>query len=435
MIESAMVKRRQLLLGLAAASAVGCNGQEGAAPPARPEQAAGDEWQRVRAEFDLSPDWVHLGGFLLASHPRPVREAIERHRRALDADPVHTVEDRTHMDPVRAAAAAYMGAPPDDIAFTDSTTMGLGTLYAGLPLRAGDDVLTTAHDHYATHESLRLAAQRTGAVVRRIPLYDRPSAATVDGMARAIEAGIRPETRVVAVTWVHSCTGVKTPVRAIAEVVAKANAARPEAARILLCVDGVHGFGIEDVTMADLGCDFFVAGCHKWLFGPRGTGVMWGAPGRWSLLRPTIPHFGQAAYEAWMRGVEPPPTTADMMTPGGFHSFEHRWALAEAFVFHGRIGKSKVAARIHELNRQCKEGLSGMKHVTLHTPLSDEVSAGIVTFEVAGMDPRRVVERLEEKRVIATVTPYAVSYARLAPGLLNSPADVDAALRAVRSLA
>ena len=223
--------------------------------------------------------------------------------------------------------------------------------------------------------------------------------------------------------------------KAIADVVAAANTGRAVKDRILYCVDGVHGFGVDDVTMADLGCDFFAAGCHKWLFGPRGTGVLWGKADLWPLLRPVIPHFGRASYEAWMKGVAPPATTADMMTPGGFHSFEHRWALGEAFELHRRIGKKKVAARIHELNRQCKEGLAAMKHVTLHTPHSDEVSAGIITFEVAGIDPFTVVKRLRDKRVIATTTPYAQSFARLAPGLLNSPADVEAALREVRALA
>jgi selenocysteine lyase/cysteine desulfurase len=378
---------------------------------------------------------VHLGGFLLASHPRPVREAIERHRRALDDNPVLYLEDHDHTKPVLAAAAAYIGASPDEIALTDSTTMGLALLYGGLPLRAGDEVLTTTHDHYATHESLRLAALRSGAAVRKVPLYDKPAAASVEGMAGAVEKAIRPETRVVAVTWVHSATGVKTPVRAIAAVVARANTGRDAKDRVLLCVDGVHGFGVDDVTMADLGCDFFVAGCHKWIFGPRGTGVVWGRAELWSLLRPTIPHFGNAAYGAWMRGVAPPPTTADMVTPGGFHSFEHRWALGEAFEFHRAIGKAKVAARIHALNRQCKEGLAAMKHVTLHTPMADDVSAGIVTFEVAGLAPKAVVERLKARRVIATTTPYATSYARLAPSLLNGPADVETALREVRALA
>ena len=123
-----------------------------------------------------------------------------------------------------------------------------------------------------------------------------------------------------------------------------------------------------------------------------------------------------------------------MMTPGGFHSFEHRWALGEAFEFHRAIGKAKVAARIHELNRQCKEGLAAMKHVTLHTPLDDAVSAGIITFEVAGLKPEDVVKRLHAKRIVASTTPYATSYARLAPGLLNSPAEIDAVLREIRAL-
>jgi selenocysteine lyase/cysteine desulfurase len=124
-----------------------------------------------------------------------------------------------------------------------------------------------------------------------------------------------------------------------------------------------------------------------------------------------------------------------MMTPGGFHSFEHRWALGAAFDFHRALGKAKIAARIHELNRQCKEGLAAMKHVTLHTPRADAVSAGIITFEVAGLEPKAVVKRLAAARVVATTTPYATSYARLAPGLLNGPEDVEAALRAVRALA
>ncbi len=398
------------------------------APPA-------DEWARLREEFALTPEWVHLAGFLLASHPRRVREAIERHRRELDQNPALYVEaNGFNHEPILKPIASYLGARPDEIALTDSTTMGLAILYSGLPLAPEDEVLTTTHDHYATHESLRLATRRAGAALRKVPLYERASEATTSAMTAAIQKGISDRTRVVAITWVHSSTGVKTPVRQIADVIAKVNQGRPAGRRILLCVDGVHGFGIEDVTMADLGCDFFAAGTHKWMFGPRGTGILWGRAELWPLLRPTIPHFGAAAYGAWMQGVDPPPTTADMMTPGGFHSFEHRWALGEAFELHLSLGKPKVQARIHELNTQCKQGLAAMKHVTLHTPLSEEVSSGIITFEVAGRTPEQVVKVLHDKRIVASTTPYATSYARLAPGLINSPADIDRALAEIRAL-
>jgi isopenicillin-N epimerase len=224
-------------------------------------------------------------------------------------------------------------------------------------------------------------------------------------------------------------------VRAIAEAVTRANAARAPEARILLCVDGVHGFGVEDVTMAELGCDFFVAGTHKWMFGPRGTGVIWGRSELWPSLTPIIPSFGFTPFRGWIKGEPLPKTTAELMTPGGFHSFEHRWALGEAFDFHRELGKAKIAARIHALNRQCKAGLAAMKHVTLHTPMDDEVSAGIITFEVAGHEPEAVVKHLHEKHIVASTTPYATSYARLAPGLLNTEAEVDTALREIAALA
>jgi isopenicillin-N epimerase len=122
------------------------------------------------------------------------------------------------------------------------------------------------------------------------------------------------------------------------------------------------------------------------------------------------------------------------MTPGGFHSFEHRWALGAAFQFHQAIGKARIAERIHTLNRRLKEGLVEMRQVTLHTPLSDELSAGIVCFEVGQVSPEQVVARLSERGIIASVTPYATQYARLAPSLLTSPEEVDKTLAAVGEL-
>ncbi|KYG01817.1 twin-arginine translocation pathway signal protein [Sorangium cellulosum] len=429
------LSRRSLLEGMLLIGAAGCAAPEAAAAAGDGAKAPADAWQRVRDEFEVSPAWIHMTCFYLTSHPRPVREAIEALRRELDENPVDAVHEHEDTTAVREAAAEYMGAQADEIALTDSTTMGLASLYLGLPLKAGDEVLTTTHDHYAMHESLRLAAERSGATVRKIALYERGSAATEAEMAGAIERAITPATRVVAITWVHSSTGVKTPVRAIAEVVARANQGRAPEDRVVCGVDGVHGFGVEDATMADLGCDFFAAGCHKWIFGPRGTGVLWGKAELWPLLRPSIPHFGKEAYEAWLQGQPPPPTNANMMTPGGFHSFEHRWALPAAFAFHRRMGKAKVADRIHALNRQCKEGLEGMRHVTLHTPLDDALSAGIIAFEVAGMTPEAAVARLRESKIIASTSPYRSSYARVAPSLLNDEAEVEAVLRAIRELA
>src|SRR4029450_14116191 len=100
---------------------------------------------------------AHLAGFVFASHPAAVREAIEQHRRGLDAAApgYPAANEEAPEAAVAGAAAAYLKTAPDQIAFTDSTTMGLGLLYAGLRLEPGDEGLTTEHDFYGTHQALR----------------------------------------------------------------------------------------------------------------------------------------------------------------------------------------------------------------------------------------------------------------------------------------
>lgn len=406
------------------------------AEPVAPKPA-GDKWDAVRGAFELDPSYLHFAGFLLAPHPKPVREAIEKWRRAFDRNAALTVEEHLpeQTGAVRQAAASFLGANPEEVAMTDSTTMGLGIVYGGFQLRPGQEILTTVYDHYSTHESLRYRAMRDGATVRKIELFDHSGRATEGEIVSRLAAAVTEKTRVVAVTWVHSMSGLKLPITAIAQALAKVNAGRSEEDRALLCVDGVHGFGVDPVSMVDFGADFFIAGTHKWIFGPRGTGLIWGKQSAWKNIVPTIPGFEMPTFAAWMKGEAAENVPGGLFhSPGGFHSFEHRWAVPAAFDFQNAIGREAIAQRIHALNRQLKEGLAKMPNIELFTPMSDQLSAGITCFMVEGMAPRDVVKRLMEKKIMATTTPYQNTYARLAPGLLNTPAEVDTALAEIRSL-
>jgi len=396
-----------------------------------------DSWQAVREQFPLSRDYIHLAGFFLASHPTQVQAAIERHRRGLDADPIGYwfEQEKKQEAAVLRAAADYLAVDPTEIALTDSTTMGLGLLYGGLALREGQEILSTLHDHYATETSLRLRAERTGATTRQIPLYDSLKNVSRQELLDNLIKSIKPNTRVIALTWVHSSTGLKLPIHEMAQAIHILNESRAEQDRVIFCVDGVHALGVEDFRLSDLGCDFLVAGTHKWMFGPRGTGLVWGRQRAWPVANPIIPTFNSQAFDIWMK-MSPPEDlpTSIYMTPGGFHSFEHRWALDEAFTFHRAIGKARATQRIYELNQQLKQGLAKMPHITLHTPMSQDLSAGIVCFEVSGMTPRQVIERLRQRNIIGSTTPYATQYARLAPSLLNSSEEIEQTLKEILML-
>jgi selenocysteine lyase/cysteine desulfurase len=231
-------------------------------------------------------------------------------------------------------------------------------------------------------------------------------------------------TRALALTWVHSSTGLKLPVRAIADRLGEHNEGKEPSERALLCLDGVHGLGVEDEDVAGLGCDVFFAGTHKWVFAPRGTGVIWAHPDAQDQLDPLIPTF--------MRDG----TWGGRMSPGGFKPFEHQWSMAEAFEFHDEVGgRSGVRDRIHSLAGHLRDELDAMRGVRLRTPLAPDLSSGIVAFDVEGLSTEEAVDRLADRGIIGSVAPYGHSHARFSPGLLNTEDELERALEAVRDIA
>lgn len=439
------LNRRRFLLRSSIAAAAGLAAHPtlpALAGPNKEQSSRGsmDHWEDVRRQFALAPDRVHLSSFYLASHPRPVREAIARYREMLDADPYHAIHEGCWGEGegnltrrVKRAAAEYIGGRAEDVTLTQSTTMGLSLVYWGISLRSGDEILTTTHDHRSHDEAIRLAARRSGATVRKISLYDRLEdlpAITERAIVERVERAVTPSTRAVGLTWVHSSSGLRLPMRAIAAAI------RQRAPKALIVLDGVHGFGAVDETIAGMGIDIFVAGTHKWIFGPRGTGIVWAPEQVWAGLEPFIPTFdGEEPRAAWKAGRAPrPPARADWFTPGGFHAFEHEWAVADAFAFHHSLGRKRVAERITFLNTKMKDGLARMPHVQLWTPRDPALSAGLVGFDVAGHTADETTNRLWEQKIVATSSPYSRAVARLSAGIMNNEQDLDKALRAVEKL-
>ena len=438
--------RRQLLKSLVAAAVFPSVRFPHVSPRPRPLRSPSEavDWLAVRELFPLASDWTHLSSFLFVSHPKPVADAIDHFRKKLDSDPMwieiaaFTDAEGRPFVAVKRALADYVGGSPAEIALTSNTTTALAMAYHGLRIRRDQEIVTTEHDHYSHHESIRYAAARSGCGVRYIPLFDTPAAARAGDIVDRIARAITPATRAVGVTWVQSSTGIKLPIAALADAVARANRGRTPADRCLLIVDGVHGFANQDVDVARLGADFFASGTHKWLFAPRGTGFLWGRADAWPELRPTIPSFDpdgiDATFAAWADRKDLPPTQAAFVSPGGFMAYEHLLAIPAAVELQRTIGRDRIAARIAELNAAFREGAARIPGVTLHTPRDPALSAGISCFEVRGLAPGQVVGRLAEKKIRTTTSPYKVSYARVSAGIMNKSEEIELVLREIRAL-
>ena len=185
--------------------------------PCRPrDDLDPQDWDSVRAQFLLDPDAGPVRGLRpLAAHPAPRRRDRRLPRRAR---PRHRGRAARRASSARQAVRTRprrtTAAPPAQYALTDSTTMGLGLMYGGLDARAGR---RGAHDDprllldRGQPAAARAAHRRDGhagsrcTTTRPRPPWTRWSS----GLA----AGITPRTKVVALTWVHSSTGVRVPVR------------------------------------------------------------------------------------------------------------------------------------------------------------------------------------------------------------------------------
>ena len=394
-------------------------------------------WTSVKDSFQLDPAYVHLALAMLTPHPKPVRDAIALHRKGFDSNPALYFRNKDQYEQhVLLCAASYLITQPEQIALTESTTMGLAVVYTGFQMEEGDEILTSVHEHYAALETLRFKEKKEKIRIKHITLYEDAQNATEEDILRRILEHITDKTRLLALTWVHSCTGVKLPIRKIADVLASCNAARREGEKIFFAVDGLHGFGVEEIGIEDLGCDFFIAGCHKWLFGPRGTGLIWGSLKGWEKIIPIMTSFKAEAFWPWFNKKKPDDSCpkAWLCTPGGFQAYEHRWALGEAFNFHLLIGKKAISDRIHSMNSYCKEQMRHVPRVRLYTPDEVDLSSGMICFEVEGMDPAVVVEKFLERNIIIGQTPYCHTLCRFTPGILNDWTDLDRALSVLRDL-
>lgn len=387
--------------------------------------------ETIRGDFELDDDLVHFATMVMASHPDPVRRSIKKFRMALNRQSVTFFSKQSRPRRVEAldALQRYFGVPNGLGVITHSTTMGLAQVLGGIRMTPGQEFLISDVEHDSTLENVKLRQRRDGTPFKTFDLVARASAATkaeiCDNVRGALQA--HPAARVLALAWVYSSTGLKLPLSAIADVVKEENAKRAKSEQVLLVIDGVHGFGIENAMFPDLGCDFFVAGTHKSIFGPRGTAIIAGTRDAWAEVVPLMPSLAGAAA----------PATEHM--PGGVKAYEHWWALAEAFEYHlTALGKPRIEAHVHRLATAIKQGIKD--HVAVVTPMTPDLSSGIVCFDIEGQSASTIVSELEKQGILASTSSpdddaSGISHARLSVSVLNSSRDVERVVTAIKEIA
>ncbi|TKX59311.1 aminotransferase class V-fold PLP-dependent enzyme [Halorubrum sp. SS7] len=281
---------------------------------------------------------------------------------------------------VRERIAAFVGADPEEIALTESTTDGINRVAGAIDWEPGDVVVRTDLEHPAGVLPWR-RLEREGVEVRVLE--------TEDGrLDRDEYAAAVADARLVcfsAITWTH---GTRLPVADLVEVANDAGA--------FTLVDAVQSPGQVAMDVGEWGADAVAAAGHKWTLGPWGAGFLYVDRDAAADLAPRAVGYRSVADPTGDE-IEFKPA-AGRFEIGTTTAAAHV-GLVEALDAIDAVGLEAIESRIESLTDRLKAGVPDDR---LRSPRAYE--SGLVTIDVD--DPEATVERLGEEDVVVRSLPH-----------------------------
>ncbi|MBI4338681.1 MAG: aminotransferase class V-fold PLP-dependent enzyme [Chloroflexi bacterium] len=372
---------------------------------------------RIREAIPVTRNLVYMNTGWSGPSPQRVTQRIndqlayemERGPATLDALP----RSRAVHEELSRAVAGLLHAPEESIALTQSTTHGLVTVVNGLDWRAGDEVVTCSLEHPSVLLPSLLLQKSHGVRVRIADLDPQDDKAT---LLSKLEAQLSPRTRLVFLSHIQFSNGLRLPAREVAQMAHRRGA--------FLLLDGAQCAGQIALDMGEMDCDFYAMPGHKWLMGPDGTGALYLRPELIPQVAPRYPAHG--AVESW--DVATGAVTLQTASPRKFRLSTTSTALeagmAEAIAFQQELGSHEIEARAMALAARLMRTLKSIPGLRLTCPEDPELGSALVTFAVAGKEPRQVVEMLWGRGIAArqVPTPPAV---RLCTAFFNTEEEVE----------
>ena len=226
-----------------------------------------DLYAEVRNQLMLEDGLVYLNTGTLGPAPQLAFDKISLMLKRLEANPA--IENfgpmGSEMETVRDKVAKFMGADEEEIILTRNTTEGISIVCSGIKWAEGDEILTTNHEHGGAETGLDFLADTKGAVIKKMTMpYPAESKKQLLDL---VKSSITSKTKMVLLSHVETVTGLRWPIKEVSEIL--------KGKDILFIVDGAQAPGMLHIDLHDLGCDVYACSGHKWIMGPKETGVLY----------------------------------------------------------------------------------------------------------------------------------------------------------------
>ena len=393
-----------------------------AAAGARAAVAGPDEeefWNFVRLQFPVGTEPCYMNNGTMGISPFAVADAVRADMEDADRNGRYG-----GWDNVRPKIAQFIHADVAEIALTHNVTEGINTVAAGLPMKKGDEVILTDHEHAGNAIPWLARARRDGIVVK----YFSPGATAAQTLER-VERAITPRTRIIAVPHITCTIGQVLPGAEISRL------GRTKGLWVML--DGAHTPGMLPVDVKALGCDFFASCGHKWMLGPKGTGFLYV---RKEALEAIEPHWVGGGCDA---GWDVRAGTLAYRADGhrfdfGTQSSSLYAGMGAAIDFMDHLGMETVSRRVRTLSTRLRRGLQALgDRVEILTPEEEGGFGAVLGFRMKNVPYDKLQHQLLEQHHIITrmVPENGLNCNRISTHIYNTPAEVDRLLGILRALA
>ncbi len=326
----------------------------------------------------------------------------------------------SRTDDTRRQIAALIGAMPEEIAFTRNATDGINLVLAGIDWKPGDEVITTAQEHEAMNHPLLYLQKTKGIKARFVEVSPEPIV-----MLERIQSVYNSKTRLIAMSFITCETGTRLPAKEICAWAAEHN--------LLTLFDGAQATGAFSVNVRELGCDFYASNGHKWLCGPKGTGIFFVKKEKVGLLSPAYVGAGSLEKVDLVTGQADP-----WMTAQRFEFGTRAWSLTAglgcSLSWFESLGWKNVYGYIASLTGYFKQHILERSYLQLLTPIEFEKSSGLTCFvindHIAGEASRTLWEKW--KMMVRVIPHY--NAIRISTAHFVSEQDIDKLMEALDSI-
>ena len=394
--------------------------------------AAGFDAERVRADFPIlsqeinGKPLVYLDNAATSQKPQAVIDTLVRYYTTLNSNVhrgIHTLSQRATDDyeGARGKLRELVNAADDcEIIYTGGTTEGINLVahtYGRQHIGPGDEIIVSNMEHHSNIVPWQMLCEERGAVLRVVPIDDS-GVLLLDEYERLLS----PRTKLVAMTHVSNALGTIQPVERIIELAHQAGA------RVLL--DGAQAVQHLRVDVRQLDCDFYAFSGHK-LFGPTGTGVLYGKA---ELLESMPPFHGGGEMIKSVTFEKTLYNDLPYKFEAGTPNIAGMIGLGAAVDYVQGIGYENFAAYEAELLEYGARALSSIQGVRLVGTAPHK--AGVLSFVLDGVHPHDIGTVLDAEGVAIRTGHHCAqpvmarfqipATARASLAMYSTKADIDA---------